>query len=322
MKKLLALLVSLIMAFSLVGCSSEKPDKIVTEFFTAMQSFDFNAMKGCLFSAEGAEEILIEGDIESSLYDAWGKWAKEMKFSVEAITENGDDATVTVKLDYVDASIVMVETLTEYIGQAFALAFTGASDEAVSALMESILKDKIETVETTTAQKKLDISCIKVDKGWKIKELPDEIVDVISANMISVFENFENSEEPEVEEVSAEDMIYEINNWYVGDVWNYLVDFQCYISTGKDCTGADIDIDFAYSQFKKSYDKKDEYNTYINNLGAEYQDVKDVWSKMVVQMDEIYNQLETNGVVQNGININLDLLGQYGDAFWDIAYGY
>lgn len=121
-------------------------------------------------------------------------------------------------------------------------------------------------------------------------------------------------------EISVEDKLFEIENWYTGDIWNNFVDFDSYRLTGKDCTGSEIDIEFAYKNFKKSYAKKDEYDSYISSLSDEYADLKEAWEKMNEQIELIYADLEANGISEGGDRLSLSLLQQYADAFDDYIY--
>lgn len=119
----------------------------------------------------------------------------------------------------------------------------------------------------------------------------------------------------------AEDMLVTIKDWYVGEIWNNFVDFDWYRTTGKDSTGSDIDIEFAFNSFLGSYALKEEYNSYINSLPEEYAELKDVWSKMNEQIELIYQDLNTNGVAQGQPDLNLDLLRQYSERFYELIDG-
>ena len=148
------------------------------------------------------------------------------------------------------------------------------------------------------------------------------IVDKETEEVLYNSEESNNTTENVEEEKSVEDMIQEINNWYVSEVWNNFVDFDSYRKTGKDCTGSEIDIDFAYEKFKKSYEKKNEYDSYINELSDEYIEFKETWNKMSEQIDIVYKDLEDNGIENGEESLSLDYLRQYSDYFWDLVYDY
>lgn len=144
-----------------------------------------------------------------------------------------------------------------------------------------------------------------------------KIIDSETAEIIYEYNSKDNQPEEKESEKSVDDMLFEIKNWYIGDIWNNFVDFDSYRTSGKDCTGSEIDIEFAYDDFLESYELKDEYNSYINSLPEDYEDLKSVWSKMNEQIENIYNDLETNGLDEGLPRLELDLLRQYSDKFYE-----
>lgn len=135
MKKVLAVLFTTAMLLVLAGCSlGEKPDKVVTTFCEALKNFDSEAASACVASGEtGVEKELSQREEDNAsaeqMFDYMKQQADQMTYTVGEATVDGDQATVPVTFTYVDASSVVQEALTDYIGQAFALAFSGASEE-------------------------------------------------------------------------------------------------------------------------------------------------------------------------------------------------
>lgn len=115
--------------------------------------------------------------------------------------------------------------------------------------------------------------------------------------------------------VSEKDMLLEINNWIVGDVWNKgFCDFYHYEEDGTSSTGESIDIEFALSQFKENYKKKDEYNSYIHSLSNDFENIINIWDKLIKEADTLYAHYE-NGVEQTGTSADTAIFTQYRDAF-------
>lgn len=204
--------------------------------------------------------------------------------SFERVTFNDDMTKFDV---YVDKAVFSdwdsFSTLGFYMYGSYYQAFSGVKEEDIDVEVNYIDKDTDEII-----------------KSGKLSE--------------------SDSSTSEVSENSVEDMLYEIENWYTGDIWNNFVDFDSYRLTGKDCTGSDIDIEFAYKNFKKSYAQKDEYDSYINSLSDEYADLKEAWNKMNEQIEIIYADLEANGIKEGDERLSLSLLDQYADAFDDYIY--
>lgn len=122
------------------------------------------------------------------------------------------------------------------------------------------------------------------------------------------------------EEKSVYEEMKEFQNWYVG-IWNNFVDFDSYIASGKDCTGSDIDIEFAYERFKPEWELKEEYSDYVSSLSDDYSNLKDCWLRMDEQMNLIYEKIESNGIEEGGERLGLSLLDQYSEAFYEEIRG-
>ena len=144
------------------------------------------------------------------------------------------------------------------------------------------------------------------------------IVESNSKDLQSSQSGSEIKEEKAAETIdNVGDKLIEIKNWYVSKIWNNFVDFDSYRETGKDCTGSEIDIEFAYKKFLEAYSLKDEYNSYIDLLSDDYENLKSVWAKMDEQIKKIYKDLEENGLKEGTPALELDLLRQYSESFYD-----
>ncbi len=104
-----------------------------------------------------------------------------------------------------------------------------------------------------------------------------------------------------------------VRNWFVGEIWNPLVDFSSYIYRGTNCTGQEFDADFAYELYLKSLDKMDMYTEYIH---ANHQDIISAWDKMMEQV-KLHNSNLADGYEIGSEGISLSLLEQYSKAFYD-----
>lgn len=68
-----------------------------------------------------------------------------------------------------------------------------------------------------------------------------------------------------------------------------------------------------------------EYDAYICSLGSKYSEIKDTWSLMKKQIAPMYADLVENGVDNDGSSLDLDLLSQYSNHFYNavdkLVYG-
>ncbi len=206
MKNLRFMIPILVIAMLLTGCSLSKPDSVVKKFNDAMKVYDIETMKECVIS--GGEDIDEVKDVlsgeessDSSEAETFSVFAdflreqgKKMKYSVTDTNVEGDTGYVTVKYNYVDASPVVTSFIGEYFTQAFALAFSGASDDAMNDLAESIFNEKKDSVACKDAELELTYVCSKKDGEWKIDTIPEEAINVMVCNMNTAFDGFKNED--------------------------------------------------------------------------------------------------------------------------------
>ncbi len=199
MKKILALVLAAALVLGLAACGGKAPgpEGTVDTFCGAMKAFDLEKMRECVISDEDImAEIEGEEDEMTALFmDRMKEWAGKMTYQAEEPELDGDSATVKVKFTYTDASPVFGEVLKEYFMQALAMAFSGASEEEMGQLFEKILTEQLEKTAVSTAEETVNFACTKAEDGWKINEVPDEAVNVLTSNIKKAFEGLEELEE-------------------------------------------------------------------------------------------------------------------------------
>jgi uncharacterized protein YcfL len=128
-------------------------------------------------------------------------------------------------------------------------------------------------------------------------------------------ESVETSNDPK-------ELIKEVNNWYVSDIWNDgLCDVSWYLSQGTSSTGEELDIEFTMRNLDKSMQKLDTYNDEMNALSDDWEDAKYTWSKMYGEIKRNYElikgkELKANEEIEG---FSTDKLTQYADKFYDLA---
>ncbi|MUT65703.1 hypothetical protein [Paenibacillus sp. NEAU-GSW1] len=120
------------------------------------------------------------------------------------------------------------------------------------------------------------------------------------------------------EKPTVESTLFDINNFVIGDIWNDgFVNIGDYAGSGTNALGETMDIDFTIEQLGKAMEKKAEYDTYIQGLESNYDDVKQVWTKLSSEIDTLYNKLKENPpkADDNDYEFDTGLFQQYSDAF-------
>lgn len=115
----------------------------------------------------------------------------------------------------------------------------------------------------------------------------------------------------------------DVDHWLT-DMWNTLIcDMDSYIRYGTSCTGEEYDVEYAISELKASYKKKDEYNDFIHSLDSSDENnarLITAWDKMCEQLDILYNKVisETPKANDKNYEYSTDLYKQYYNSFQDI----
>lgn len=207
MKNKVSILIITMILFVISGCSSPKPETTVSEFIEGMKNFDLELMESKVNPENPTENDNIlnledeEDQFQVYLLDYLKSNAKEIEYNLKDTQINDDKATVSVDFKYIDGGQLFRAAFAEYIKDAFSLAFSGMemTDEENSQMFITIMEEQREVIDETFVERTLDIELIKKDDQWFIDKPSDELLDVAMSNIISVFNEMENSFEVDSE---------------------------------------------------------------------------------------------------------------------------
>lgn len=185
-KSIIAILI-IALLLSLFGCGAKEAsaDDTVVRFSDAMKTFDLKTMGGCVANGEDVSDLNVESDETfGALVDYFKQWAGSLQYSVVSSEENGDHGTVVVEYTYTDASAVFSDAMADYFTQGMALSLNGASDEEISDLLTTLLVEKAKTAQLGTKQATVNYPMIKADGVWKIEELPEGAMHVVTSDLL------------------------------------------------------------------------------------------------------------------------------------------
>ncbi len=186
MKKIICLLLTIMVFFSMMGCGTKAtPEDTVIKFNAAMKAFDWKTMADCVLDAGDMSEMDVEKDeIFGGLMDYFKRWANNLKYKVLNSDESGDKASVTVEYIYTDASEVFADAMTDYFTQAFAMSLSGASDDEMSQLLAKLLVEKAGTAKIGRKQITVIYPMVKLDGEWKIEQVPEDAMHVATSDLL------------------------------------------------------------------------------------------------------------------------------------------
>lgn len=130
-----------------------------------------------------------------------------------------------------------------------------------------------------------------------------------------------NPEEEEKESISSK--ITEINNEFVVGIWNELFcNVSHYLDDGKDSIGEEFDFDKAMKKADIIMSKKDEYDTFMNNLSDDYKELKEVWNKILPETEKLYDKLKKDRptAMDEDYDFDVETYREYMYDFQSLAY--
>jgi len=198
------LITAAIVSLASCGATEATPSEVTTTFLTAIQENDTDTIKSVyepgelslfklLFAITGDDETAsadledlgpFQGIFESKITD--------FDFEVGEETISDDTATVEVTISTYAIGDAVSSALTEYLSQAFILAFSeDTTEEDLDNLFESILKSKTDAA-AKTYTKTITIPLAKTDDGWKVSDLSgnEEFVNVMTGGLIDAVNSF------------------------------------------------------------------------------------------------------------------------------------
>lgn len=206
MKKTIAKTMVVVLAFCLLltACGKPNPEKTVTSFLKAGQSLNIEEMEKYVNSKEKASEKFKESTKDDYMFDYLKKSNSKMTYSIEKSEVNGDNATVTVKCKFIDSTDLMSAVMGDYLTKAMGAAFTEGDKADTDKIMKDVFTEKLKDNKDKFTEKTIKVECVKSKDSWKIKEVSDDLENVLSANMVTVSKNLEDSFNDDSEEETTQ----------------------------------------------------------------------------------------------------------------------
>ena len=204
-RKLLVITAIMVIMSVLSGCGPKIPTPTETtdSFLQALKSQDAEAIASVY---DGTDVDLLEAasdsaednetDVDSETTDTGLEAVYEeqmlpkmLDFDYELSNEqiDGDKATVDVKITTYRIGDAFTAFFSDYISQAFMLAFSDASEEDLDALATTILSGKLADLSEKTYEKTATLSLSMKDDKWVVDNIEDsdEFLDAITGGLVT-----------------------------------------------------------------------------------------------------------------------------------------
>ena len=195
MKKARIALLCLLIVTVLCACgASAKPDSVVKTFSEAMKKTDLEGMANTVQgNAYDTSVLELTDEISVQLFEYMKSENTKMTYTIDKSAVDGDRGTVDVTYRYSDASPIVEATMGEYLSRAMTLAFGGASEDEMGELFMKLFMENAKTVSPVQAESTVTFSCVKAGSTWEIEEVPDEVTNILTCNMVNSFDSLGDS---------------------------------------------------------------------------------------------------------------------------------
>ena len=195
MKKARIALLCLLIVTVLCACgASAKPDSVVKTFSEAMKKTDLEGMANTVQgNAYDTSVLELTDEISVQLFEYMRSENTKMTYTIDKSAVDGDRGTVDVTYRYSDASPIVEATMGEYLSRAMSLAFGGASEDEMGELFMKLFMENAKTVSPVQAESTVTFSCVKAGSTWEIEDVPDEVTNILTCNMVNSFDSLGDS---------------------------------------------------------------------------------------------------------------------------------
>lgn len=195
MKKARIALLCLLIVTVLCACgASAKPDSVVKTFSEAMKKTDLEGMANTVQgNAYDTSVLELTDEISVQLFEYMRSENTKMTYTIDKTAVDGDRGTVDVTYRYSDASPIVEATMGEYLSRAMSLAFGGASEDEMGELFMKLFMENAKTVSPVQAESTVTFSCVKAGSTWEIEDVPDEVTNILTCNMVNSFDSLGDS---------------------------------------------------------------------------------------------------------------------------------
>ncbi|MCJ7855642.1 DUF5105 domain-containing protein [Lachnospiraceae bacterium NSJ-143] len=163
-RRVILFLISVLMILSSAGCGSAKsasPESVVKSYFEALKQSDFETASKYI-DDEAAEFSNNENDEQTK--EIVAKLIENLDYTISSSEKDGDTATVKATIKNISFSDVM----TDFVGEAMTLAFSGLSEDEMDSKFMEILSSCFDKNKDNIVENDVDIKLEKTENGWII----------------------------------------------------------------------------------------------------------------------------------------------------------
>ena len=210
-KKRLPVTILLLLSLVLSSCTSAaKPESTIDKFFSAMKKFDMDKMADQVNTEkDDLDDYIKEDEVLDEMEDFYEEVSKKIEYNINDVDIKDDKALAKVWVKYIESSEILSASIMDMMKESIGMALGGLDldDDYYEDLFRKSFNKNRENLEETFSEKDIDISLEKIDGDWLISEINDDLLNVMTANLLSTMKMFDENINPEAQDTKAEDIV-------------------------------------------------------------------------------------------------------------------
>ncbi|MEE1039051.1 MAG: hypothetical protein U0K95_07780, partial [Eubacterium sp.] len=185
-RRILSLLMVFVVTVSLCSCGTPSPTDTVDKFLNGIKTQNNEEIKGIYADEEFefANELDEEDgkELNKVLQEKMFPMLMDFQYTLSNEVIDGNKATVDVTVKTYNFGGAFTNFMSNYLTQAFALAFSDSNESKIDKLAANLLETELTDLTEKTYEETATITLTSTENGWVIDELEDdgEVMNVLT----------------------------------------------------------------------------------------------------------------------------------------------
>lgn len=167
MKKLLCIILAIVMTVSFAACGKESPEKAADNALKAVKNL--NPVGIAKYFGDDTVDDMDIDEISAEELKVLKKFLSKTSWEILGSVEDGDDATVTVRITSIDLAPIVKELMGELLGDAFSSLFgEQMTEEEMEEKALNFFEEKLAEKDIAMTTNDVELDMTLTEKGWKI----------------------------------------------------------------------------------------------------------------------------------------------------------
>lgn len=197
-RRILSLLMVFVVTVSLCSCGTPSPTDTVDKFLNGIKTQNNEEIKGIYADEEFefANELNDEDgkELNKVLQEKMFPMLMDFQYTLSNEVIDGNKATVDVTVKTYNFGGAFTNFMSNYLTQAFALAFSDSNESKIDKLAANLLETELTDLTEKTYEETATITLTSTENGWVIDELEDdgEVMNVLTGGIVKSVSSMNN----------------------------------------------------------------------------------------------------------------------------------